>query len=86
MMDGITMSVKLGRDGFVIAIRDEEDGLIFWNNADGFGTLDFAAIFAAPPGKLGQAAGSKSRNDPTTRCSRLRSRASCDLICSGYPS
>ncbi|GLT01022.1 hypothetical protein GCM10007897_24130 [Sphingobium jiangsuense] len=30
---------------FVLAVPDEEDGLVFWNNADGFGSLETATAF-----------------------------------------
>lgn len=47
MMDDITRPPERGKHGYVIAIRDEEDGLIFWSNEAGFGSLDTATIFTA---------------------------------------
>jgi hypothetical protein len=35
-----------GVDGFVLATRDKEHGLSFWNNADGFGSLATATVFS----------------------------------------
>jgi hypothetical protein len=35
-----------GVDGFVLATRDPEHGLSFWNNADGFGSLATATVFS----------------------------------------
>jgi len=30
---------------YVIAMRDEEEGLLFWNNDNGFGDLASATVF-----------------------------------------
>ena len=35
-----------GVDGFVLATRDREHGLSFWNNTDGFGSLATATVFS----------------------------------------
>jgi len=32
--------------GLVIAMRDPEEGLLFWNSADGFGSLETATVFS----------------------------------------
>ena len=35
-----------GADGFVLATRNGEPGLSFWNNEDGFGSLARATVFS----------------------------------------
>jgi hypothetical protein len=47
MLDrAIGRALDEGADGFVLAIRDAEHGLSFWNNADGFGRLAAATVFS----------------------------------------
>lgn len=33
-------------NGLVIATRDAEEGLLFWNSDDGFGALETATVFS----------------------------------------
>lgn len=42
---GITRGSGEGCDGFVLAARDKQHGLAFWNNASGFGRLADASVF-----------------------------------------
>lgn len=38
--------VDEGTDGYVLATRDREHGLSFWNSEDGFGSLQSATVFS----------------------------------------
>lgn len=47
MLDrAIARALDEGADGFVLATRDAEQGLGFWNNEDGFGRLAQATVFS----------------------------------------